>query len=329
MSVRPELVSIVVPTYGGRESLRPLLERLDVVMAGRDQDHEVIVVNDASPDDSWAVLQELIGDRPELVAIDLLTNHGQQRATMCGINHARGDVVVTMDDDLQHPPEELPKLLDALDANPEWDCVIGAWPRDEGWFRNFGSWVYATLDRIAYNTPKGFRYSGYRAFRRPVAAALMAHQTRYPVIGPLLRQCSNRVFNVEVDHHERELGQSGFQLRSAIGTVLANFFHGSTLPLRLLSRFGLVCAIGALLFSIYLLGRWVFGEPTLPGWLSSLLAIVFFGGASLFGLGILGEYMHLMMLEVRKPPQYRIRSELRGAARGLTAVDSAAPGHRS
>lgn len=330
MAIDLDLVSIVVPTYGGCDSLRPLVERLGAVMAARDQRHEVVVVNDSSPDDTWAMLTELTAERPEVVAIDLLTNHNQQRATVCGVAHARGGIVVTMDDDLQHPPEELAKLLDALEEHPEWDVVIGAWPRDQGLFRNFGSKVYATLDRIAYGTPKDFRYSGFRAIRRPVVDALLAHQTRYPVVGPLLRQCSDRVFNVEVDHHDREFGHSGFRVGYAIRTVLANFFHGSTLPLRLLSRFGLLCSAAALLFALYLVGRWYFGGPTLLGWTSGLLAIVFFGGATLFGLGILGEYMRLMMLEVRKPPRFNIRSEIRGTeVAQIKAVESVAPGRRS
>jgi glycosyltransferase involved in cell wall biosynthesis len=305
-----ELVSIVVPSYGGRECLPVLIEKLDAIMKERDQSFEIIVVNDSSPDETWPVLQKLAGEYPALIAIDLLHNHGQFRATICGLAHARGDVVVTMDDDLQHPPEELPKLIDALERNPEWDAAVGSWPRDQGWFRNLGSRVYAFLDRLAWKTPRGFRQSGFRAIRRPVVDAMLAHQTRVPIPGPLLLQCSDRVSNVEVEHHQRAFGQSGFRLRSSIATVLANFLGGSTMPLRLLSRFGVLCAVVAVGLATYLLSRQFLGIATLPGWTSSLLAIAFFGGATLFGIGILGEYLHLMMVEVRKPPRWNVRSTL-------------------
>jgi glycosyltransferase involved in cell wall biosynthesis len=112
----PQL-SIVVPTFGGRDSLAPLLQRLRATLERRNIGDEVIIVNDTSPDDTWAVLGALAEEHPELHAIDLLNNHGQPMATVCGLHHARGELVASMDDDLQHSPEELPKLLDALEAS--------------------------------------------------------------------------------------------------------------------------------------------------------------------------------------------------------------------
>jgi dolichol-phosphate mannosyltransferase/undecaprenyl-phosphate 4-deoxy-4-formamido-L-arabinose transferase len=309
-----EQISVVIPTYGGRDTLRPLIERLTAVLGKLGNPYELIVVNDSSPDDSWQVLQELVGEHADVTAIDLLHNHGQMRATICGMAHASGDIVVTMDDDLQHPPEELPKLLAALRQHSEWDAVVGAWPRDEGWFRDFGSWVFAKLDRLAWRTPRGFRHSGFRAIRRPVVDAMLAHETRLPVLGTLVRQCSDRVYNVEVEHHQRAHGSSGFSVGYGVRTVFKNFFQGSTLPLRVLSRFGFVSALVSAGLAVALLIRWVQGSVAVAGWTSSLLAIVFFGGAALFGLGILGEYTHLLMGEVRRPPKWNIRKRLDAAA---------------
>lgn len=306
------LLSIVIPTYSGRESLRPLLSRLRTVMSERGQKFEVIVVNDASPDDSWEVLRELAREYPELHAIDLLHNHGQPMATMCGLQHARGTLVATMDDDLQHPPEELAKLLDALEQHPEWDAVVGSWPRDEGMLRDLGSWVHELADRIAYGTPKGFRHSGFRVMRRPTARALVAHRTRTPVVGPLLRQVATNVHNVEVEHHDRSYGRSGFRVGEGVHRVLSNFLHGTALPLRLLSRFGLLAASLAVVVGLYFFIRWLAGYETPAGWASLFLGVVFFGGAALFGIGILGEYTYLLIREVRQPPRWSIREELRG-----------------
>lgn len=310
----PPDVSVVIPTYGGRESLRPLVEQISATLHARGESFEIVVVNDSSPDGSWGLLEELAHEVPELHAIDLLHNHGQMNATMCGLAHSRGRIVVTMDDDLQHPPAEIGKLLDALAAHPEWDAVVGAWGRDEGVFRNLGSRVHAALDRLAWDTPKGFRHSAFRGIRRPVVDAMIQNRTRHPVIGPLLRQTTSRVENVEVEHHPRPYGRSGFHFGRSVRWVVDNFLQGSTLPLKFLARFGLLAATTSAALFVVLLIRRFSGTPTLGGWTSLLLAITFFGGATLLGMGILGQYIHFIMREVRQPPRWAVRQRLGHAA---------------
>jgi len=211
-------VSVVVPVYRGAPSLRELVERS--LAAVGDRSVEMILVNDASPDESWVIMDELARADERIRSIDLLSNHGQPMATMCGLSHADGEVVVTIDDDLEHPPEEIAVLLDALDANPEWDGVVGSWDRDRSAIRNLGSWLYATVDRVAWGTPKGFRHSGFRAMRRPAVDAIVASQTRNPLVGPLLVQLASNVFNVDVRHEERAHGISGFRIRDRAAPYL-------------------------------------------------------------------------------------------------------------
>jgi glycosyltransferase involved in cell wall biosynthesis len=302
----PEL-SIVVPTYRGAESLAELLERLQAVMAARAIDHEVIVVNDASPDGTWERLEQLAPDHPELLAIDLLSNRGQAMATLAGLAYARAEVVATMDDDLQQPPEELPILLDALAANPRWDAVVGTWRRDHGAFRALGSWAHALVDRLAHGTPMSFRHTSFRLMRRPLVDALLAHETRTPVLGPLITQLSSQTHNVAVEHHERKHGASTITLRESVSRVLTNLIHGTTLPLKLLSRLGLLVAFAALVVALVFLVRWIIGTDAPPGWTSSFLATLFFGGMILFGIGLLGEYTSVVIKEVRRPPKWNVR----------------------
>jgi glycosyltransferase involved in cell wall biosynthesis len=299
------LLSVVIPTYRSALALAELLDRLRAALAGID--YEVVVVNDASPDDTWERLEALAPLHRELVAVDLLANRGQAMATLCGLAHARGDLVATMDDDLQHPPEELPRLLEALAAHPRWDAVVGTWPRDHGLVRALGSWVFARIDRIAHGTPRGLRHTAFRVMRRPLVDALLQHQTRTPVMGPLLTQLSSEVHNVPVTHDPRKQGSSTISLRKAIGIVVANMIHGTTLPLRLLSRLGVLCAGLALALAGFFLIRWFLGADTPPGWASVFLATVFFGGVALFGLGLLGEYVGVIIREVRRPPRWSVR----------------------
>jgi len=306
-------LSVVVPTYRSARALGELLDRLRTALA--DIDYEVVVVNDASPDDTWARLEALALRHPELVAIDLLANRGQALATLCGVAHAGGALVATMDDDLQHPPEELPRLLQALADHPDWDAVVGTWPRDHGLIRAAGSWFFSYIDRIAHNTPKGFRHTAFRVIRRPLADALLTHESRTPLFGPLLTQLSNQVHNVAVAHDPRRNGPSTVSLAWAASSVRTNLIQGTTLPLRVLSRLGLFSAAVALVIGAVFFGRWLAGANTPPGWASVFMATVFFGGVGLFGLGLLGEYLGLIVQEVRRPPRWSVRRVIGGPGR--------------
>lgn len=305
--MEPPQLSVVVPTYRGRESLGELADRLAKVLRRRQISYELLIVNDASPDDSWEVLQAISVEHPELRAIDLLVNHGQPRATMCGLAHARGELVATMDDDLQHPPEELDVLLDALLEHPDWDAVVGSWTRDEGTLRDIGSKVNEAADRLAHGTPKGFRHSAYRVMRRNVVEALLAHETRTPVVWSLLGQSAGRVHNVKIAHNPRPYGRSGFKFVDGAKLVLTSFFQASTLPLRGLSAFGILCSLISLLVGVVFIIRALLGVQTPAGWASSFLAVVFFGGATLFGVGLIGEYLSLVLQEVKRPPRWSVR----------------------
>lgn len=301
-------LSIVIPTYRSEASLPLLVERLHDVLAGLERSYEVVLVNDASPDGTWATIERLAAQYPDtLRGIDLLHNHGQHVATMCGLAHARGTLVATMDDDLQHPPEELPKLLDALESHPEWDAVMGSWDRDQGVLRGLGSAIHAWADRLANGTPKGVRYSAYRVMRRPVVDAMVAHRTRLPVVGPLLTSVTSRVHNVDVRHDARAAGRSNFRFGHGVTAVMANVIQGSTLPLRVMSLFGFIVAAAAFVVGGVFLLRALTGAPTPPGWASAFLATMFFGGMILVQIGLLGQYVHVIVQEVRMRPRWDVR----------------------
>src|SRR5262245_499718 len=174
-------ISVVVPTYKGARSLPDLVSRTEAFFAERKLRGEIVLVNDSSPDNTWSVIEELIRSHHAVVGIDLMTNERQALATLCGIAPARGPFVATMDDDLQQWPEELGKLLDALDEHPEWDAAVGTWSRDHTTMtKRFGSWLHAKVDHYVHRTPPGFRHTSFRLLRRPLADALVEHQTRTP-----------------------------------------------------------------------------------------------------------------------------------------------------
>jgi polyisoprenyl-phosphate glycosyltransferase len=230
--------------------------------------------------------------------------------------------VATMDDDLQQPPEELPKLLEALLSHPDWDAVVGSWPRDEGLWRNLGSWVHAAIHRMAHKTSIAYRHTTFRVLRRPVVEALIAHETRAPLVGQLLRQTTHRIGSVPVEHRQRVHGTSSFRMSAGMRTVLTNMLQGTTLPLRALSVMGTAAAVMSVMIAgVYLL-RWIAAANPPPGWTSTFLAILFFGGATLLGVGLLGEYLALVLHEVRRPPRWTIRATMGEGALDDTSLQS-------
>ncbi|WP_052664293.1 glycosyltransferase [Nitriliruptor alkaliphilus] len=306
-------VSVVVPCYRSAATLSTLVEGLHAALAS-EASYEIVLVNDSSPDDTWAAISRLAAADERVRGIDLLVNHGQQAATMCGLAHAGGEVVVTMDDDLQQPPDEVRTLLDALRADPDLDAVIGTWPRDEGLIRNLGSVFNGWVDRLANGTPRGLHHTAFRAMQRPVVDTVVANGTRTPILWALVGRSAGRLRNVAVRHDARPEGRSGFTLREGSRLVLATLFLGTTLPLRLLSLLGAASAFLSLVAALVFTARWATGVATPPGWVSSFLAVMFFGGATLLGVGLIGEYLGLVMREVREPPRWAIRRTTSTAA---------------
>jgi hypothetical protein len=319
-------ISVVVPTYKGSASLPDLVERTEAFFARRQLCGEIVIVNDASPDGTWSVVQRLADAHPSVVGIDLLTNHGQARTTLCGIAHARGEFVATMDDDLQQWPEDLERLYDALAEHPEWDAAVGTWSRDQpSLAKRVGSWAHAAVDRYAYGTPKDYRHTSFRMMRRPLADALVEYDTRTPVLGPLIRQLSSQVYNVEVRHSPRTLGSSTITLRESLDRVITNIVHGTNLPLRLLSRLGVFAAVLSCLLSAVLLVDWLLGSHRTPGWASVFLAVTFFGGMCLIGIATIGRYLSVVLEETRGSPKWAVRRVVAAGVPGEVPVPYTGP----
>ena len=314
----------MIPAYRGARSLPELVERLSGVLDRRSLSFEIIVVNDSSPDDTWAVISELSAMDDRIEGVDLLHNHGQPTATMCGLARSRGSLVATMDDDLEHLPEQLPTLLDALEAHPEWDAVVGTWPAQRSPLRDLGTRLYTLADRVAWGTPTGFRHTAYRVMRRPVCDALVEHQTRTPVVGPMLHRVSNAVHNVSIEPGSRRHGSSGLTVRDGIRRLVQNFSSGSTAPLKAISGLGLGLAVASFAVGAALLARWLLGSQSPSGWLSVMLATIFVGGTNLLAFGIVGSYIDVIVHEVRRSPRWSIRrttSVERGAGVGGASSD--------
>lgn len=312
-SERPLAVSVVVPVYNGAAALPELVARLRAALAGRAPDAEILLVNDGSRDASWQAIAELAAEprRPRVRGIDLRRNYGQHNALLCGIREAAGAVVVTLDDDLQHPPEEIPRLLDALSG--EVDVVYGT-PRGEqhGLLRDLASRATKLVLRGAMGPEIAGRVSAFRAFRAELREAFAQYGNPYVSIDVLLSWATNRFAAIEVHHQPRREGRSGYTLRTLVRHALNMITGFSIGPLRLASAIGVASTLFGLLVLAWVVGRYLVQGGSVPGFpfLASVIAI--FSGAQLFTLGILGEYLARIHLRLMSRPVYSVRRSTPG-----------------
>lgn len=303
----PELdLSIVVPVYNSAATLGRLLERLTQTIGTLTQSYEIILVDDGSRDDSWAVIQSLRGNYGDhLVAVQLMRNYGQHNTLMCGLGVARGEYVITLDDDLQNPPEEIPKLL-AYIKQHGLDLVYGCPSnRSHAAWRNLGSTIVWHFYRTVFRNP--ITPSPFRIMRHQLAQSVLFYDLNFTYLDGLLAWCTSRIAGVEVEHHARAQGSSGYSLGKLLGLALNLYTNFSLIPLQIVSGLGVVTATSGFLVGVYYLFQFFASNIAVPGFASTIIAILILGGAQLLALGVIGEYLGRLHLNVNRKPQYVIR----------------------
>lgn len=302
-------VSVVIPVFNSAEILPALLERLAAVLPNLARAHEVILVDDGSRDSSWARILELAARYPFVRGFELMRNFGQHNALLAGIRAARFDVVVTMDDDLQHPPEEIGKLLSAL--TPGTDVVYGVpevLPHSPG--RNVASRLTKLVLQKAMGAEIASRVDAFRAFRAQVRDAFANFVGAYISLDVLLTWGTNRFGMVKVDHHPRHIGKSNYNFRKLVTHALNMMTGFSTLPLQLASLLGFGTTAFGMLVLVYVLVR-VFVENAAPAGFPLLVSIIsIFSGAQLVALGIIGEYLARVHTRSLDRPPYVVRGRI-------------------
>lgn len=300
--------SVVIPCYNSGPWVDELVRRISEALKPEGKDFEILLINDASPDPkTWPAIEAVAGSYPEAIGVNLMANGGQFRALIAGFTMARGDFVLTMDDDLQHPPEQIPVLIQAMKDNPQMDCIIGSYHlKQHSLFRNMGSRLVGYLFQKIYNKPDGLQTTSFRIMTKQFAYAVCAHRTARPIMGALVVQSSRRLMNVPVEHHPRPHGESGYTLKKLVRFTLDNVIHGSTMPLRAILGMGFVSSFLAFGFGAYHFFKWT-QDGVVPGFTTLTLLIIFFGGMQLVTLGLLGEYVLRIINEVAPPPRFVVR----------------------
>ena len=301
-------ISVVVPVYNSEGSLRALVERLEPALRALTPSFELILVNDGSRDGSWRVVEELCARHSWVRGFDMMRNYGQHNALLCGLRAAKHELVITMDDDLQHPPEELHKLLARLDGHT--DVVYGT-PKHEqhGLLRDLASQITKLALQKSMGAETARKVSALRVFRTRLREAFDQYRNPYVSLDVLLTWATTRFAAVEVRHDPRTIGTSNYTV-SKLLTHAMNMVTGfSTAPLRLASWTGFAFTLVGLGILVYVvLTKVLWGSPV-EGFtfLASMIAI--FSGAQLFALGIFGEYLARVHFRSMDRPTYAVRCE--------------------
>lgn len=307
-------LSIVIPVYNSEASLEGLYSRLVGVLGQLEMQFEVILVDDGSADRSWEVIRLLARANPQVRGFRMLRNYGQHNALLCGIRHANFPIIVTMDDDLQNPPEEIPKMLAQLELG--FDVVYGTPERERhGFLRDATSRITKIVLQRSMGAEAAEKISAFRAFRTKLREAFTDYRGSFVSIDVLLTWGTKRFGSVQVRHEERQIGQSNYTVVKLFAHAMNMVTGFSILPLQIATAIGLLFTLfgGAVL--IFVVGRYALYGSTVQGFafLASLLAI--FSGAQLFTMGIFGEYLARIHLRTMDRPAYAVglRTEVDGA----------------
>lgn len=305
-SISSLYISIVVPVYNSATTLNSLLERLTRTLQPITQSYEIILVDDGSRDDSWEVMQALRTSYGEhLVAVQLMRNYGQHNTLMCGLGLARGEYVVTMDDDLQNPPEEIPKMLKHIQKE-NLDLVYGCPDtRNHAAWRNLGARIVWQFYRTVFRNP--VTPTPFRIMRRQLAQSVQFYDLNFTYLDGLLAWCTSRIGAVTVEHHARAQGRSGYSLGKLLGLALNLYTNFSLIPLQVVSAMGFFTATSGFLVGAYYLVQYLAADILIPGYASTIIAILILGGVQLLALGVIGEYLGRLHLNVNRKPQYVVR----------------------
>jgi len=306
--VNPSLpsVSVVVPAYKSALSLPELVRRLEPVLESAASDYELILVDDGSGDGTWQVIEDLARGHEWVRGVRLMRNYGQHNALLCGIRRARYELTLTLDDDLQHPPEEIPRLLKQLGA--ETDVVYGTPAVEQhGLWRDMATQVTKFALQSAMGAPIARKAGAFRVFRTQLRDAFANYDAPYVSVDVLLTWATTRFEAIKVRHEPRTIGASNYTFKKLVVHALNMLTGFSTWPLRLASLIGFFFTLMGTLALFYVLIRFFIEGGSVPGFpfLASMIAI--FSGAQLFALGVIGEYLGRMHARSMQQPTYTVR----------------------
>ena len=305
------MYSFVIPCYNSSESIRHVVElTMEEMEKMNRREFEFVLVNDySSSTKTMPVLKKLAEEYPCVTVLNLAKNAGQHNAIMAGLNYAKGDILIGMDDDMQTHPSQLPYLFEELEKG--YDIVYGYYPeKKHSAFRNFGSWVNYISVRILIGKPKELKTSSYWVARKFVRDSVIEYQAPYAYIQGLFLRTTRNISCIPIQHFQREEGESNYTFKRLL-KLWSNIIGFSITPLRLTEYCGFGLSLLSIIAAVVVLIRKILNPAMALGWLSLMIVICFFSGIQLMFLGLIGEYIGRMFLGLNRQPQYVIREVIR------------------
>ncbi len=303
------LITIVIPCYNSEKTIRKVVELTREVFAGMDgYDCEFVLVNDNSKDGTYGEIVKLAHDYPEVKGINLMRNFGQHNALMCAMNYASGDYCIGMDDDMQTHPSQIPTIVHKMEEG--YDIVYGVYKKSANKAgKNFTSWLNRVTSGVLLGRPKDIHSSNFWMITRNVLDEVIKYKNYNPYVDGIFFRCSHNIGNVEIEHHAREVGSSGYTLKKLVKLWMA-YWNYSVLPLRVASVLGGVTSgIGFIAAIVTFIRKLI--DPTMRvGWASIICILLIFFGLILLVLGVIGEYIGEIVLSVNSTPQYIVRDKV-------------------
>ncbi|WP_026915702.1 glycosyltransferase [Christiangramia portivictoriae] len=299
-----KLYSIVIPVFKSAQSLEILISKLEHISRDYKYRLEVIFVNDSPLELSTvATLEKVRKNYTYVKVLTLYKNQGQQIATLAGMSQATGDFVITMDDDLQHSPDDIPLLIQTLQDKKNLDGVFAVpnyLQKKHKLWRNFASFFLKKVDTIFLKKPKGLMLSSFRILTKDLNKLIVENHNAMPSVSSLILNATNNLISIHVKHHQRGFDKSNYSLPQLITLALNTILHYSSIPLRIMAFVGLLGFIGSMIFILSIIIRKLMLDIEIPGYASIVTLISFFGGLNLFALGLIGEYLIRVIKEQQK-----------------------------
>jgi len=300
-------ISIIIPVYNSENIIALTLEKTIAELDNLDVDYEILLINDGSSDDSWSVIDNLTNKYTCVIAVDLLKNYGQHSAILCGISLAKGDYLITMDDDGQNPPSEIGKLYNKIIEG--YDVVFAQFiKKQHAHYRKFGTKVVNLLNEKIFKKPGDIDLTNFRIFTKEVADRVVIHKTFSPYIPGLLLMYSSKIANVKTIHDKRIDGSTNYSILKIMQLVGRILFNYSTYPLNFVVGAGFTVSLISFLLGISYIAQFFFTGVSVPGWTTVVVLLSFISSFIMLILGVLGQYVVRLLQQSSHSTAFQIRT---------------------
>lgn len=307
------ILSIVIPVYNSEEILDELINQITSAIDKKInlfKEFEIILVNDSSEDSSWQKIKDISNNQKNIIGINLSKNFGQHNALMAGIKISRGDFLITMDDDLQHPPSYIEEIINKLNEGLDV-CYTKYQNNKYSFIKKLGSIVNDKVANVVLDKPKNIYLSSYKGIKKNVINELKKFNGPYVYLDGLILNITSNIGSIDIEHNKRLKGNSGYSFKKLFSLWLKVFTNSSIFPLRMASVTGFIITLISLLLAILLIILKINNPDIQQGWTSIATFIFFFSGVQLLALGIIGEYIGRIFISLNQKPQFVISEKTR------------------